>query len=303
MQKTTSILSRTPPDYRMPDRISLHAVGRVLRYEWRFIAACALLFVVVGGLYCAVTKPKYEASIEIVPGDFTTKSTATGGNIAGLASLVLNANPQSDAVKRFLTVLYSPDLARRLANDDEVLRALNARGKLGRLAKLLGQKEEPLDYPRKVRLVEGALSKIEFEDSKKTLATELRYQSTDRQSTLDFLRLATKQGDEILRQYNLSEIAFDDVFLNRSIADAQNVDVKLALAQNLVQTELRKMEANRSEYFSIRTLGPVEAPLEPIWPKWNYVVGGMFLLGSLIGVLFAFVRIYARSELSIDDRR
>jgi LPS O-antigen subunit length determinant protein (WzzB/FepE family) len=214
---------------------------------------------------------------------------------------VLSSNPQSDAVKRFLTVLYSPDLARRLANDNNVLKMLNANGQLGRLGRLLGWKQEPFDYPAKVRFIEAELSKITFQDDKKTLATTLKYQSTDRDRALNFLKVATKQGDEILRQYNLSEIAYDDVFLNNAIANTQNVDVRLALSQNLVMTAMRKMEANRSEYFSIRTLGPVEAPLGPVWPRTNYVIGGMFLLGLLAGAILAFVRTYLRSDPSADD--
>ena len=294
-------LSRTPKTYRMPNRISLRAIGQLLRFEWRFIAACTILFVLIGIVYCAANKPRYEASVEIVPGDFTTKSTAISTNVNGLASLVLGGNTQSDAVKRFLTALYSPDLARRLAADDNVARILNFNGKPGRLSRLLGRKVEPLNYSDKVRAIEGELSRIEFEDGKRTLATTLYYQATDRQRALDFLKVATKQGDETLRQYNLSEIAYDDVFLNQAMTSTQNIDVRLALVQNVLQTEVRKMEANRSGYFSIRTLGPVEAPLGPIWPRWNYTIGGMFILGCLIGMLSAFVRIYARNNPSSDD--
>ena len=300
-------LSRMPAGYRFPERVSLRAIGEVLRFEWRFILVCTIAFVLLGVVYCYRTPPRYEASVQIVPGDFTTKSTAIGANISGLAGLVLGGNTQSDSVKRFLTVLYSPDLARHLANDDRVMNVLVPPGKPGRLARLeawlFGIQPQPLDYPRKVLAVESALASITFDDSKKSLSTYLRFQGTDRQRAIDFLALAIKQGDEALRQYNLSEIAYDDVFLNRAIANTQNIDVRLALSQNIVQTELRKMEANRSEYFSIRALGPVESPTASIWPKWNYVIGGMGILGLLLGTILAFARVYGRNGVGDDDDR
>jgi uncharacterized protein involved in exopolysaccharide biosynthesis len=286
-------LSRTPVSYRMPPRPSLRAIGQILKLEWRLIAACALCSVLIGTLYCLITPKLYEASIQIVPGDFTTKST--NGSAAGLATLLLSAPSQSDSVvKRFVTVLYSPDLASRLVmqNHDSVLEASHS----GWLSKLFGATPEKNDAHHRILKVESALGSIQFVDNKKTLATLFSYRSTSPKQAGEFLKLAITEGDELLRQYNLSEIRYDDAYLNNTIGNAQNVDVRMALAQKLVETQLRRMDAQRSEYFSVRTLGPVEVSEGPVWPRKKLILPGMLILGVLIGGIAAFTRVYSRNR-------
>lgn len=288
-------LSRTPAAYRMPARPTLHAVGQIFLFEWRLIAAYAFCAVLLGAVYCLVTPKVYEASVQIVPGDFTTKST--GSSTASLANILLNGPMQSDSVKRFITVLYSPDLAHRLVaqNKDAVF----TQPQPGWIARSLGTSSaQPVlqDTDKRVRKFQSALGKINFTDSKETLATEFTYRAVTQKEATSFLSIAIGQADELLRQYNLSEIQYDDAYLNKVIGTAQNVDVRLALAQKLMETQLRRMDAERSEYFSVRALGPVEVTEGPVWPQKKLILPGMLMLGTLTGLVAAFVRVYARNR-------
>jgi len=270
-------LSRIPADYAVPPRIYLRSTVRIIRYEWRIIVGSAFLAGLLGLAYCLITPPQYQASVQIVPGDFTTKSTS--GAASGLATLLLNSSTQSDAVKRFITVLYSPDLARRLAQQYP--------------AAIAGSAKPDTGFDGRVSEFESALSHITSTEGKESLATTFTYRSTDPNKARDFLKLAVMRGDQLLRQYNLSEIRYDDTYLNNVLANAQNVDVRMALAQKLVDTQLRRMDAQRAEYFSIRTLGPVEVDANPVWPRKKLILGGMLLFGALVGFVSIFIRLYA----------
>lgn len=291
-------LSRMPASYRMPARPTLRAVVNILRHEWRIVAVSALVAVLIGGVYCTVTPKLYEASVQVVPGDFTTRSTSAAA--AGLASILLNAPAQSDSVKRFLTVLYSPDLAYRLVaqNRDQVLKTSP-----GWFSRLLGGAPQNITDPvQRVRRFQGALTSIQFELDKNTLATRFAYRSTSPQVAHDFLKLAVKQADELLRQYNLSEVHYDDQFLNRVIGTAQNVDVRFSLAQKIVETQLRRMDAERSEYFSIRLLGPTQISDGPVWPRTKLILVGMLILGALVGVVIALAGVHTRNRDPLDGQ-
>lgn len=291
-------LSRTPVAYRMPLRPSLAAIAQILTFEWRLIATYALGALLIGVSYCLITPKLYEATIQIVPGDFTTKST--GNSAAGLANLLLNTSTQSDAVKRFVTVLYSPDLAHRLVN--QKYDATLSPEEPGWLSRLFGGPEEPKTFQNRVRKFESALGSISFTEDKKTLATRFTYRSESRKAAADFLKLAINQGDELLRQYNLSEILYDDNYLNATLGNAQNVDVRMALSQKLVETQLRRMDAQRMEYFSVRALGPVEVSDGPVWPRKKLILPGMLIIGTLAGIIAAFARVYARREADDNER-
>lgn len=292
-------LSRTPAGYRMPERVSLRALSQVLCYEWRNVLAYAVFSALLGVAYCVITPAKYEASVQIVPGDFTTKSTVTA--TAGLANLLLNSSTQSDAVKRFVTILYSPDLARTLAARYAPTSYLDTNQKSGWLAMIFrADGQSATTFNGRVRAYRSALSGISGTENKNTLATTFVYRSTDPKKAAAFLQLATKQGDELLRQYNLSEIRYDDMYLNNTISNAQNVDVRLALAQKMVETQLRRMDAERSEFFSIRTLGPIEVTDGPVWPRSKLITGAMFILGTLAGLIASLAQAYSRSSRDTD---
>ena len=291
-------LSRTPVAYRMPLRPSLAAIIDVLSFEWRVIAIYALGALLIGASYCLITPKVYEANVQIVPGDFTTKSTSNSA--AGLANLLLNTPTQSDAVKRFVTVLFSPDLAHRLVGQkrDAVLTTESP----GWLSRFLGGREEPVTLQSRVRRFERALGSINFAEDKKSLATRFTYRSESQKAAGDFLKLAVNQGDELLRAYNLSEIRYDDNYLNATLGNAQNVDVRMALSQKLVETQLRRMDAQRMEYFSVRTLGPVAVSDGPVWPRKKLILPGMLIIGTLAGAIAAFARVYARREADDNER-
>lgn len=296
MRNWISHLSRTPADYRMPARPSLRAVVQILKFEWRLVAVYALAFVLVGEVYSLTTPKLYESSIQLVPSDFTTKSTTTPA--AGLASILLSGATQSDTLKRFVTVLRSPDLAYRLVaqNRDAVLKIQPSL-----FSRLFGGDDaKQTDLKTRLRRFQGALSGVQFADNKETLAVRFSYRATSPGTAIDFLKLATKEADELLRQYNLSEIRYDDSYLNKVIGTAQNVDVRMTLAQKLVETQLRRMDAERSEYFSIRALGPVQVSEGPVWPRTKLIAVGMLILGTLVGLIVAFARIYSRTR-EIDD--
>jgi LPS O-antigen subunit length determinant protein (WzzB/FepE family) len=286
-------LSRTPAAYRMPARPSLRAIVQIIVFEWRSVAVYALAAALLGGIYCLVTPKVYESSVQIVPGDFTTKTS--GSSAANLATLLLSGPTQSDSVRRFVTVLYSPDMARRLVmqNRDAVLVSAQP-GWLETIVGSAPEKKESAD--QRVRKFQSAISSIQFADDKKTMATRFYYRATSPNMARDFLRLAVNQGDELLRQYNLSEIRYDDAYLNTAIGKAQVVDVRMALAQKLVETQLRRMDAERTEYFSIRTLGPVEVSEGPVWPRKKLILAGMLILGTLIGLVAAFIKVYAKNR-------
>lgn len=287
MAKMLFPLSRTPASYRMPARPSLRAVVQIFKFEWRLIAAYTVGAMLIGTLYCLVTPKLYEASMQIVPGDFTTKPVGT--STAGLANVLLNVQTQSDSVKRFITVLSSPDLAYRLVrlNRDRVLQSPPGTS---------DEHSKPQTTLQRVRRVQSALTKILYAPDKNTLATRFAYRATSPSVATDFLRSAVTQADDLLRQYNLSEIRYDDAYLNKAISIAQNVDVRATLAQKLVETQLRRMDAERSEYFSIRALGPVEVTEGPVWPQKKLILGGMMILGVLTGIVAALTRVYARNR-------
>lgn len=287
-------LSRTPATYRIPARPSLRAVVQIFLFEWRLIATYAFCALFLGLAYCLITPKVFEASVQIVPGDFTTKSSGT--STTGLASMLLNGPMQSDAVKRFITVLYSSDLAHRLVA--QKMDSVFIQPQSSWIARLLGAPAPPIpqEEGKRIRRFQGTLSKINFADSKTTLATEFTYRATSQTHARDFLRLAIGQADELLRQYNLSEIRYDDAYLNKVVGTAQNVDVRMALAQKLTETQLRRMDAERAEYFSVRALGPVEVTEGPVWPQKKLILPGMLILGTLTGLVAAFVGVYSRNR-------
>lgn len=298
MRDTIFPLSRTPADYRMPERISLRAIGQIIKFEWRMTALYAAIGMAIGIAYCLVTPKQYEATVQVVPGDFTTRAIPTA--TSGLASVFLNTTTENSPVKRFVTVLYSPDLARQLASG-KAPASLYAPPNPGWFSRLFAfSQPATVDYDHKVRWFEGQLSAISFTEAKQTFATTFSYRAEKPERAVAFLKLAVKEGDDILRQYNLQEIRYDDSYLSNTIGVSQNIDVRQVLAQKLVETKLRQMDAKRSEFFSIRTIGPVEISEGPVWPRTKVVTVGMLVLGGMIGLIMAFVRVYVRNGRNVD---
>jgi uncharacterized protein involved in exopolysaccharide biosynthesis len=279
-----------------------------LRESWRFVLTCVLLGIILTALSLRATPPTYEATMVVAPP--VSENGGSGGGVSSLSSVLgsLNgssaaSNPQFD---QFQYKMTSPSVV-RAANADGQLYAWiypglwdpRARGWIKpsgamqvavRLVRGFFRKPDWIP-PDEVMTSETLSKQILFEAVPKSTLTRVSYQNSNRTIATAMLRRLYSEADRQIRDQERRRLKALMANANVMLSETQIADLRMAMAQQLAQSEYRLMNVpNNTDYSAKQVEAPFVSSL-PVSPKIGL---SLALAAAIVFVLSSFLAVAYR---------
>jgi uncharacterized protein involved in exopolysaccharide biosynthesis len=278
--------------------LTLFDLARLLRSMWPFWLGGAILGGLVAGIVGFSVRPVYRASTVVVPvspQDSGGTLARLAGQFGGLASLAGLGGMQSDGRDEAIAVLKSQAFAEQFIVDEKLLPLLfadrwDAAGQSWKVedpSKVPSLWDAWLVFDRRIRTV--------IEDKDRGLVT-VRVEWHDPEAAARWANLLVERANVQLRERKLAEIEANLAYLQRELASAQLVELRMAISKVLESQVSERMIASGRADYAFRSLDPArapdadrpESPKKALWIVLGTVAGA--LLGFAFGTLRAYIR-------------
>jgi hypothetical protein len=290
---------------------------RYLRESWRFVLTCVILAIVMTACSLRNTPPTFEATMMVAPP--VSDTGTSGGGISSLSSVLGSlggsssaSNPQFD---QFQYKMTSPSVV-KAANADGRLyswiypglwnaKTRNWTRPAGFTQFLVGLtrtffRKPKWTAPDEVMTSETLSKQIVFEPVPKSTLTKITYQNADRGTATAMLRRLYSEADRQIREEERRRLKALIANANVMLSETQVSDLRMAMAQQLAQSEYRLMTVPNNTDYSAKQVEPPFVSSLPVAPKVGL---SLFLTTAIVLVLSSFLAIAYRIVAAEMKRR
>lgn len=290
------------------DELSIGEVLQLLWSSWKLIVIVAAVSVILGMLFVALSRTKYEATIVLAPAFSQSASaqSAVSSIVSSLPALsALTGGDQDATVESLLTIMSSVSVAERLDRKHDLLKRVfgdqwdeesgtwQRPSSFSLLAKtaffsLMGM--EAWEPPNAFRLSAYFQESIEVARSDDTSLVTVSLKHPDRKFATWLLERLYLESDRIMR---LQEIEWTDQKLSYLITRIDKeirVENRQILTAQFAQLEVLKTELNSGTPYAARLIQGAQADTIPVSPRPVFTTAVFLLLGLLIGPAIAIIR-------------
>lgn len=266
----------------------------LLESAWKgrwLILAFVIGFGVLATAYAFLATEWYTAEVVLTPAG--TKATQQGiasqlegiGLLGGLAGLGLAGTRTAEPIG----VLKSRDFARQFIEDQGLLHVLLADewdAKKGRW-KETNPRRQP-DIRDAIRYFDKQV--LSVDEDKKTGLITIAVRWKDAAVAASWANMIVDRLNDQMRSRALAEGEANVAYLQKELAEAYLVEVKLPLSR-LLETELQKvMVARGDKQYAFRIVDRADVPKWRSWPKRRVILALGMLAGGLTGFAAVLIR-------------
>jgi hypothetical protein len=290
--------------------ISFQAILTRLRTRWHVIGLCPALIVLAALLWLIVVTPLYRVEMVVSPpllSDNREATSAFGGLGSGIAGLGVDLPSTTTVVafQRYLVILRSEALARRLESEHHVLSLLLHQ----RWDATTGTWKSPsglrFDFKRAVYgfykwplvtdptiedLVSYLQTRVAIDRSAGNPPVRvLTFYFDDPQTAANILLWLHETADGLVKEQEINRSTKEVAYIEKKLAVVTEQEHRSALTELLFQEEQRMMRLNSDNDYSAVIVDRPMPPVQIGYPRFGLVVEIAAFGGFILGMLLALV--------------
>ncbi len=289
------------------NEIRLTEVADMLRQHKRVLFGFPLIFLILAVCYLHFAENKYSVVLKVTPTISVTPTVPAGiGNLASLAGISIPGGLESIAFDLYLEGIKSRETSAVIATNQTLMQHIfpaewdedagewtKPSGIMPALLRLikavLGASDGPWQPPDAGRVNEFLDEEVNIVRDRNSPVVTILMQHSQPEVAQSLLGALHDSVDSALRKKELDRTTSYVEYLKERMTNVSVTEYRQALYEVIVEQEKRRMVASSDLPFAAEPFGKPTASPQPIKPRPTFVLILSLFLGSLVGVLGAFV--------------